>query len=73
MELQRNNAKPQQEYPHVQHPQNRNAYRDEAAEMKVFLNTGDNSDHFLFHPQPPKIWDKHLTGAPPTIPSHSQQ
>ena len=35
MELQRNNAKPQQEYPHVQYPQNQNAYRNEAADMKV--------------------------------------
>jgi deoxyribodipyrimidine photolyase len=160
MELQRNNAKPQQEYPHVQYPQNQNAYRNEAADMKVwfleqklrqleldvhrnntellmmksqppqghrqastpryynqrkrkneymnnanpslrmpnithnrdhtlcdqiddflqptrndetFLNTGDNSDHFLFHPRPPKIRDKHLTGALPIIPSHSRQ
>ena len=160
MELQRNNAKPQQEYPHVQYPQNQNAYRNEAADMKVwfleqklrqleldvhrnntellmmksqppqgrrqapmpryynqrkrkneymnnanpslrmpnithnrdhtlcdqmddflqptrndetFLNTGDNSDHFLFHPRPPKIRDKHLTGAPPIIPSLSRQ
>jgi hypothetical protein len=31
MELQRNNAKPQQEYPHVQYQQNQNAYRNEAA------------------------------------------
>jgi hypothetical protein len=37
MELQRNNAKPQQEYPHVQYPQNRNASRDEAADMKVWF------------------------------------
>jgi hypothetical protein len=34
MELQRNNAKPQQEYPHVQYPQNQNAYINEAADMK---------------------------------------
>ena len=147
MELQWNNAKPQKEYPHVQYPQNQNAYRNEAADMKVwfleqklrqleldvhrkghrqaptpryynqrkrkkeymnnanpslrmpsithnrdhtlcdqiddflqparndetFLNRGDNSDHFLFHPRPPKIRDKHLTGAPPIIPSHSRQ
>ena len=145
MELQRNNAKPQQEYPHVQYQQNQNAYRNEAADMKVWfleqklrqleldvhrnntellmmksqppqgrrqaptpryysqrmpnithnrdhtlcdqmddflqptrndetlLNTGDNSDHFLFHPRPPKIRDKHLTGAPPIIPSLSRQ
>jgi hypothetical protein len=37
MELQRNNAKPQQEYPHVQYPQNQNAYRNEAADMKVWF------------------------------------
>jgi chromosome segregation ATPase len=37
MELQRNNAKLQQEYPHAQYPQNRNAYRVEAADMKVWL------------------------------------
>jgi hypothetical protein len=37
MELQRNNAKPQQEYPHVQYPHNQNAYRNEAADMKVWL------------------------------------
>jgi hypothetical protein len=40
---------------------------------ETFLNTGDNSDHILFHPRPPQIWDKHLTGAPPFIPSHSRQ
>jgi hypothetical protein len=37
MELQRNNAKPQQEYPHVQYPQNQNAYRNEAPDMKVWF------------------------------------
>jgi hypothetical protein len=38
MELKWNNAKPQQlEYPHAQYPQNRNAYRDEAADMKVWF------------------------------------
>jgi hypothetical protein len=37
MELQRNIAKPQQEYPHVQYPQNQNAYRNEAADMKVWF------------------------------------
>jgi hypothetical protein len=37
MELQQNNAKPQQEYPHVQYPQNQNAYRNEAADMKVWF------------------------------------
>jgi hypothetical protein len=29
--------KPQQEYPHVQYSQNRNAYRNEAADMKVWF------------------------------------
>ena len=40
---------------------------------ETFLNTGDNSDHFLFHPRAPKIRDKHLIGAPPIIPSHFRQ
>ena len=40
---------------------------------ETFLNTGDNSDHFLFHTPPPKIRDKHMTGAPPIIPSHFRQ
>ena len=35
MELQRNNAKPQQEYAHVQYPQNRNAYRDEGVVLRT--------------------------------------
>jgi hypothetical protein len=74
-----NNANPSLRMPNISHNRDHTLcdqiddFLQPTRNDETFLNTGDNSDHFLFHPRPPRIREKHMTGAPPIIPSHFRQ